>query len=141
MSRNIILTYGAEPFLRRRQLCSPSRTSQHFMEPEVSIPCSQEPSTGPYPELYQSNPLHPISKTHFNIVNPPTSWSSQWSLSQEHNIYINTSFFNTNFILNPHGTETSFSSASSNNEETGPLVDSLSPHSSNSLFKTSYSAT
>jgi hypothetical protein len=38
------LTYGAEPFLRSRQLCSPSRTSQHFMEPEGSIPCSQEPS-------------------------------------------------------------------------------------------------
>jgi hypothetical protein len=31
------------------------------MEPEGSIPCSQEPSTGPYPEPYQSNPLHPIS--------------------------------------------------------------------------------
>jgi hypothetical protein len=27
------------------------------MEPEGS----QEPSTGPYPEPYQSNPLHPIS--------------------------------------------------------------------------------
>jgi hypothetical protein len=30
------------------------------MEPEGSIPSSQEPSTGPYPEPYQSNPLHPI---------------------------------------------------------------------------------
>jgi hypothetical protein len=30
------------------------------MEPEGSTPCSQEPSTGPYPEPYQSNPLHPI---------------------------------------------------------------------------------
>jgi hypothetical protein len=29
------------------------------MEPEGSIPCSQEPSTGPYSEPYQSNPLHP----------------------------------------------------------------------------------
>jgi hypothetical protein len=26
--------HGAEPFLRSRQLCSYSRTSQHFMEPE-----------------------------------------------------------------------------------------------------------
>jgi hypothetical protein len=33
-----LLTYGAEPYLRRRQLCSHSRTSQHFMEPEGSIP-------------------------------------------------------------------------------------------------------
>jgi hypothetical protein len=33
-----LLTYGAEPSLRSRQLCSPSRTSQHFMEPEGSIP-------------------------------------------------------------------------------------------------------
>jgi hypothetical protein len=55
-----LLTYGAEPFLRSCQLCSPSRTPQHFMEPEGSISCSQEPSTGPYPEPYPSNPLYPI---------------------------------------------------------------------------------
>jgi hypothetical protein len=48
------LTHGAEPFLRSRQLCSYSRTSQHFMEPEGSSSCSQEPSTGPYPEPDQS---------------------------------------------------------------------------------------
>jgi hypothetical protein len=35
------------------------------MEPEGLIPCSQEPSTTPYPEPYQSNPHYPI---HFNIV-------------------------------------------------------------------------
>jgi hypothetical protein len=42
------------------------------MEPEGSIPCSQEPSTGPYPEPYQSNPLHSIpsylSKIHFKPI-------------------------------------------------------------------------
>jgi hypothetical protein len=32
------LTHGAEPFLRSRQLCSYSRTSQHFMEPGGSSP-------------------------------------------------------------------------------------------------------
>jgi hypothetical protein len=31
------------------------------MEPEASLPCSQEPFTGPYPEPDQSNPSHPIS--------------------------------------------------------------------------------
>jgi hypothetical protein len=54
------LTHGAEPFLRRCQLCSYSRTSQHFVEPESSLPRSQEPSTGPSPEPYQFNPYHPI---------------------------------------------------------------------------------
>jgi hypothetical protein len=41
-----LLTYGAEPFFGSWQLCSHSRTSQNFMEPEGSLPCSQEPSTG-----------------------------------------------------------------------------------------------
>jgi hypothetical protein len=39
-----LLTNGAKPFLRNRQLCSYVRTSQHFMEPEGSLPHSQEPS-------------------------------------------------------------------------------------------------
>jgi hypothetical protein len=30
------------------------------MEPEGSLPWSQEPSTGPYPEPDQSNLYHPI---------------------------------------------------------------------------------
>jgi hypothetical protein len=52
------------------------------MEPEGSVPRSQEPSTGPYPEPDRSNPYHRIlSKIHFNTVHSPTSWSSYWSLS------------------------------------------------------------
>jgi hypothetical protein len=50
------------------------------MKPEGSLWCSQEPSTAPYPDPDQSKPYHPIpsylSKIHFNIVHPPTSWSS-----------------------------------------------------------------
>jgi hypothetical protein len=57
---SLTLTHGAEPFLRSRQLCSYSKISQHFMEPEGSMPCSQEPSSVPYPEPDQSNPYHPI---------------------------------------------------------------------------------
>jgi hypothetical protein len=76
-----LLSHGVEPFLRSSQLCSHSRTSQYFKEPEGSIPCSQNPPLLPQP--YQSNPYYPIisSIIHFNIVHPPTSWSSQWSPS------------------------------------------------------------
>jgi hypothetical protein len=54
------LTHRAEPLLRSCPLCNHSRTSQRFMEPEGSLSCSQEPSTGLYPESDQSNPYHPI---------------------------------------------------------------------------------
>jgi hypothetical protein len=43
------------------------------MDPESPLPCSQEPSTGPYPEPDQSCPQHPIlSNIHFNIIHLPT---------------------------------------------------------------------
>jgi hypothetical protein len=46
-----------------------------FMEPEGSLPCSQEPSTGPCSEPDHFSAYHPIlSKVHFNIIHPPTSW-------------------------------------------------------------------
>jgi hypothetical protein len=46
--------------LRSCQLCSHSRTSQHSMEHEGSLPCSQDPSTGPHPEPDRPSPYHPI---------------------------------------------------------------------------------
>jgi hypothetical protein len=58
--RKNIWLHGAEPFLRSRQLRSYSRISRHFMESECSLPCSQEPSIGTYPEPDQSSPYHPI---------------------------------------------------------------------------------
>jgi hypothetical protein len=60
--------HGPESFRSYRSL-SYSRISEHLMEPEGLITCSQEPSTGPYPESDQSTPYHPIlSKIHLNII-------------------------------------------------------------------------
>jgi hypothetical protein len=62
---------GITNFMELSQSRSYSRISQRFMIPEGSLPCSQEPSTGPYPKPDRSSPSHPfyLSKIHFN---PPT---------------------------------------------------------------------
>jgi hypothetical protein len=51
-------------------------------KPEGSLHCSQEPSTGPCRESHQSSLNNPILsfKINFNIIHPPTFWSSWWSL-------------------------------------------------------------
>jgi hypothetical protein len=74
--------HGAGPFFRSCHLRSYSRISQHFMEPKGLLPCSQVPTTRPYPETDQSSPHHRIlSKIRLNIILQLTSSSSLWSLS------------------------------------------------------------
>jgi hypothetical protein len=46
-----------------------SIASQHFMEPEGSVPKSQELSTCSYPEPDQSNPHHPTPAVTLRIRN------------------------------------------------------------------------
>jgi hypothetical protein len=50
------------------------------MEPEGSLPHSQEPATCPYPEPQQFSPCLPM-KIHFNIILSCTPGSYKWSLS------------------------------------------------------------
>jgi hypothetical protein len=52
--------YGAERHWRDPKVLGHSIVSQQFMEPEGSIPNSQELSTCPYPDPDQSSPHHPI---------------------------------------------------------------------------------
>jgi hypothetical protein len=51
------------------------------MEPEGSLPYSQEPSAGPDPEPGQSSSYHPIlSKIHFNIIQQTITRRSNCSI-------------------------------------------------------------
>ena len=58
-----LLTYSMEqsPSWEANWFCSSSRNSPHFMEPEVSSPYPQVPTTCPYPELTPSSPHNPLS--------------------------------------------------------------------------------
>jgi hypothetical protein len=60
--------YGAEHCSRGHQSWSLSIDCQRFMEPEGSLPHSQELSTCPYHEPDQSSPNHPISPRSFLIL-------------------------------------------------------------------------
>ena len=72
--------HGSQSFLRSQQVLSLSRNFAHFIEPEGSLPRSQEPATSPYPEQDRSNPFPPshFSKIHFNIILPSTPGPSKW---------------------------------------------------------------
>jgi len=61
---------GIESFLRSWLFLSYSRDSLHFMEPEGSLPHTQEPAIFPFPETDQSRPFP-----------TPTSWISILMLS------------------------------------------------------------
>jgi hypothetical protein len=51
---------GLHEYVLYHRLLGHSIVSQHFTEPEGSIPNSQELSACSYPEPYQSSPHHPI---------------------------------------------------------------------------------
>jgi hypothetical protein len=55
----------------RKSLCH-SRISQHFIEHENSLPCSQGPAIGLYTERHESSP-HQSILIHFNIILSPMS--------------------------------------------------------------------
>jgi hypothetical protein len=76
---NLTLTHGAEPFLRSCQFELPSV----LWNPNVHYGVHKRPPPVPIPSQIDPIPTIPsyLSKIHFNIVHPPTSWSSQWSLS------------------------------------------------------------
>ena len=68
--------------MRRHLVISYSRNSPHFIQPEGSLPHSQQPATCPGPESDRSNPCPPsrLSKIRFNIIQS-TPGSSKWSSS------------------------------------------------------------
>jgi hypothetical protein len=51
------------------------------MEPEVAVPCSQEPATGtPLSEISPVHTLPPyFRKIHLNVILPPTPSFPKWS--------------------------------------------------------------
>jgi hypothetical protein len=75
--------------LRNRQLSRYYKISPNFVTPQSSLPCSQEPSTGSYPEPDQPSSYHPGS----------SYWALPVWLSRQYLIY--SSSPNSCYILCP----------------------------------------
>jgi hypothetical protein len=77
-NRTNLLTHGAERFWRSCQLCSHSRCPSVLWNPKVHYRLHKSPP--PVSILSQIDPIPTIpsylSKINFNIVHPPTSWST-----------------------------------------------------------------
>ena len=73
--RNSILTYLLTPW--SRALLEKLTGSQHFMEPEGSLPHSQVSATCPHSQPDQSSPCPHFLKMHFNIILSPQAWVFQ----------------------------------------------------------------
>jgi hypothetical protein len=82
-----LLTYLLTPWWRilfeKLTVTQLVKKSRLLMEPKGSLPCSQKPTTGPYPEPGESSSTHryyPL-RSILNITLPPTPRSSQWPLT------------------------------------------------------------
>ena len=67
----------------RQQLTASQLSSYGIIEHEGSLPCSQQPAIGPYPEPDESSPHHaiPLLENNCSIILPYKPSSSQWPLS------------------------------------------------------------
>jgi hypothetical protein len=71
----IINSTEQSPSLRSEQFLNYSRNSPHFMEPEGSLPHSQQPATCPYPEPVQPSPSLSIPSLEDPILYYPSIYA------------------------------------------------------------------
>jgi hypothetical protein len=69
------LAYGAEPFLRRCHCAATQKISSILWHPKVHYRVQESPPLVPILSQIHTIPSY-LSEIHFNIVHPPTSWSS-----------------------------------------------------------------
>ena len=71
---------GSQPFLKNLTVLQSLKNFPHITEPEISLPCAQQPATLPYPKSDESSSQPPFLLLEDSFQNYPSFYAYVFQL-------------------------------------------------------------